>query len=140
MYKIWILIILFGMTLFSSSGYAEAKEKGKLWKGAATEKDLVVVVNFLINNKGKEIKLGGEKHKVTGKEELDVVINVLDCCDERGFLNYISVFGKVKDVKFPAFYVSVPADKIPEIDKNGEVTNIKFEPKARDFWMNAIKQ
>lgn len=140
MYKIWILIILFGMTLFSSSGYTEAKEKGKLWKGAVTEKDLVVVVNFLINNKGKEVNLAGKRHTITGKEELDVVITVPPCCDEGEFRKYISGFGEVRDVKFPTFYVTVPADKIPELDKNMEVTNIKFEPKAHDFWMKAIKQ
>lgn len=139
MYKTWILVILLSTALFSTSGYAT--EKGKPWKGSVTDADLAVVVNFLINNKGKEIGLAGEKHRITGKESLDVVINVLECCDEQEFLKFISsVLGKVKDVKFPAFYVSIPADKIPEIDKHGEVINIKFEPKAREFWMKVIKQ
>jgi hypothetical protein len=124
----------------SSSGYAEVGEKGKVWKGTATNEDLVVVVNFLINNKGKNIELAGKKHRITGKEKLDVVINILDCCDEREFLNYISGFGKVKDVQFPAFYLSVEADKVPEIDKKGDVVGIKLEPKAHDFWMKVIKQ
>lgn len=140
MYKTWILVILLSMALFSSSGYVEAEENGKLWKGAATEKDLVVVVNFLMNNKGKEIKLGGEKHKVTGKEKLDVVIAFMPCCDEGDAFKKASAFGKVSKVEFPDFYASIPADKIPEIDKIGEVMGIKLEPKAHDFWMKVIKQ
>lgn len=54
MYKIWILIILLS-TALSSSGYAEVGEKGKVWKGTVTNEDLVVVVNFLMNNKGKNV-------------------------------------------------------------------------------------
>lgn len=140
MYKTWILIILLGMALSSTAGYAEAKEKGKSWKGSVTEANLVTVVNFLINNKGKEIKLDGKKHTTTGKERLDVVINILSCCDKESFAKFISVFGEVKDVKFPSFHASVPADAIPEIDENGEVTEIKFEPAEHDLWMKAIKQ
>jgi len=138
MYKTWILIILLSLTLFSSSGYAE--EKGKSWKGAVSEADLVTVVNFLINNKGKEIVLAGEKHTITGKEKLDVEITVLSCCPEKQMRKYISDFGIVKDVKFPTFHATVPTDAIPEIDKNGEITDIKFESKARGLWVNAIKQ
>lgn len=47
------------------------------------------MVNFLINNKDKEIELAGEKHTITGKEKLDVVINVLSCCEEREFLTVV---------------------------------------------------
>ena len=140
MYKTWILIILLSMALFSTAGYAEAKEKGKSWKGSITEADLVVVVNFLINNKGKKIELDGKKHTITGKERLDVVINILSCCDKESFAKYISIFGEVKDIKFPSFHASVSADAIPEIDENGEVTEIKFEPAEYDFWMKAIQQ
>jgi len=140
MYKSLLLIILLGMALFSTAGYAEAKEKGKSWKGSVTEADLVTVVNFLINNKGKKFELDGKKHIITGKERLDVVINVLSCCDKESFAKYISVFGEVKDVKFPSFQASVPADAVPEIDENGEVTEIKFEPAEHVFWMNAIQQ
>jgi len=138
MYKTWILIILLMMALFSSLGYAE--EKDKSWKGAVSEADLVTVVNFLINNKGKEIELAGGKRVITGKEELDVEITILICCDEKVFRKYISTFGIVKDVKFPTFHSTVPADAIPEIDKHGEITAIKFESRARELWMNAVKQ
>lgn len=140
MHKAWILIILLGMVLFSSSGYAEVKEKDKSWKGSVTETNLIAVINFLINNKGKDIDIAGKKHRITGKEELDVEITFLSCCDEKEVFKYISGFGKVKGVKFPIFHASVPADKIPEIDKNGEVEKIKFEPEKREFWMKAIKQ
>ena len=140
MYKTWILIILLSTALFSSSGYVEAKEKGNPWEGSVTEADLVAVVNFLINNKGKEIELAGKKHTITGKEELDVEITVLPCCDEKVFRKYISTYGIVKDVKFPTFHVTVPADAIQEIDKHGEITAIKFESKARKLWMNAVKK
>lgn len=138
MLRAWILTILLSMSLFSTSGYA--KEKGKLWKGAVTKEDLVVVVNFLMNNKGKEIELAGKKHTITGKEKLDVVITILPCCDERMFHKEISALGEVRNVKFPTFYVTVPADAIPKIDKHGEITDIKLESKAREFWMKAIKQ
>jgi len=137
MLRAWILTILLSMSLFSTSGYA--KEKGKPWKGAVTEADLVVVVNFLMNNKGKEIELAGKKNTITGKEKLDVVITILPCCDERMFHKEISALGEVRNVKFPTFYVTVPADAIPKIDKHGEITDIKLESKAREFWMKAIK-
>ena len=138
MYKIWSLIILLGLSLFSTTGYAI--EKGKSWKGVVTEGDLVKVVNFLINNKGKEIKLDGKKHTITGKEELDIQTTILPCCDENMFRKYISTFGVVKDVKFPTFYAIVSADAIQELDKNGEIVEIKFAPKARDLWIKAIQQ
>lgn len=138
MYKAWTLKILLSMSLFLTSGYAE--EKGKPWKGSVTDADLAVVVNFLINKKGKEIELAGKKHTITGKEKLDVVITILPCCDERMFHKEISALGEVRNVKFPTFYVTVPADAIPKIDKHGEITDIKLESKARGFWMKAIKQ
>ncbi|MBU2507785.1 MAG: hypothetical protein KJ799_13840 [Bacteroidetes bacterium] len=137
--KTWILMILLNIALFLSPEYAEAQEKDKSWKGAVTEVDLVKAVNFLINNKGKEIYLVGKRHTITGKEELDVVITVLQCCDEKMFLEEISALGKIISVKFPHFYARMPLDTIPQIDKNGEVTEIKFIPESRGFWMNAIK-
>jgi len=138
MYKAWILIIVLSMTLFSSSGYAE--ERGKSWKGTVSEAGLVEVVNFLMNNKGKEIELAGKKHAITGKEKLAVEITVLQCCDEKAFRKYISTFGVVKDVKFPTFNVTLPADAIPKIDEHGEIVNIKLESKAHEIWMNTLKQ
>lgn len=141
MYKKRILIILLCMALFSTAGYAE--EKGKSWKGSVTEADLVVVVNFLMNNKGKEIKLDGKKHTITGKEQLDIVASVLGCCSEEEFrdaIKEVSTYGKIKNSEFPTIHASVPADAIPEIDKKGKVFDIRFEPEARDFWMKVIKQ
>ena len=138
MYNIWSLIILLGLSLFSTTGYAI--EKGKSWKGVVTEGDLVKVVNFLTNNKDKEIELDGKKHTITGKEKLSIQITVLPCCDANLFRKYISTFGVVKDVKFPTFYATVSADAIQELDKNGEIVEIKFAPKARDLWINAIQQ
>jgi len=136
MYKAWMLTILLSVSLFSASGYTE---EGKPWKGAVTKEDLVVVVNFLMNNKGKEIELAGKKHAITGKEKLDVVITILPCCDEKAFRKYVSTYGVVKSVKFPMFYATVPADAIQELDKHGEITTINFEPEKRDFWMKVIK-
>jgi len=130
--------MLLSLTLFSSSGYAE--EKDKSWKGAVSEADLVKVVNFLMNNKGKEIKLDEKKHTITGKEELNIQITILPCCNENMFRKYISTFGVVKDVKFPTFYAIVSADAIQELDKNGEIVEIKFEPEKRDLWIKAIQQ
>ncbi|MBU2498105.1 MAG: hypothetical protein KKE57_04335, partial [Proteobacteria bacterium] len=65
---------------------------------------------------------------------------ILPCCDENMFRKYISTFGVVKDVKFPTFYAIVSADAIQELDKNGEIVEIKFAPKARDLWIKAIQQ
>ncbi len=141
MYKTWILIIiLLSMVLFISSGYPEAEEKVKPWKGTVTEADLVVVVNFFINNKGKEIVLAGKKHTITGKEKLDVEIIALPCCDPKNFYKDISAYGEIKNFKFPSYHASVPADEIPKIDKTGEVQEIKFEPEKHDFWMKAIQR
>jgi len=140
MYRTWILIIFIGMAQLSSSGYAEAEEKGKSWKGAVADEDLVVVVNFLINNKRKEIVLAGENHTITGKEKLDIEIIALSCCDPIKFYKDISAYGKIRNFNFPSYLASMPADAIPEIDKNGEVREIKFEPKARKLWMMVIKQ
>lgn len=141
MYKPWILIIiLLSMVLFFSSGYPKAEEKVKPWKGTVTEGDLVVVVNFLINNKGKEIVLAGNKYIITGKEELDVEIISLPCCEPEKFYKVMSDYGKIKNFQFPSYHVSVPADEIPKIDKIGEVQGIKFEVGKRDFWMKAIQQ
>ena len=131
---------MFGIVLFSSSGYAETEEKGKPWEGAVTEAGLVTVVNFLINNKGKEIVLAGRKHTITGKEKLDLEIIALPCCDPKIFYKDISAYGEIKNFKFPSYHASVPADEIPKIDKTGEVEEIKFEPEKRDFWMKAIQQ
>ncbi|MBU4346053.1 MAG: hypothetical protein KKH29_01835 [Candidatus Omnitrophica bacterium] len=138
MYKTWILIIFFMMMLFSSSGYAE--ETDKSWKGAVSEADLVTVVNFLINNKGGEIVLAGEKHTITGKEKLDIEIIAHSCCEPKRFYKDISAYGEVKNFKFPSYRVGVPADEIPKMDELGEVQEIKFEPEKRDFWMKAIQQ
>ena len=138
MYKTWILIIFLMMMLFSSSGYAE--ETDKSWKGAVSEADLVTVVNFLTNNKDKEIELDGKKHTITGKEKLNIQITVLPCCDPKMFYKDISAYGEVKNFKFPSYRVSVPTDQIPKIDRTGEVQEIKFEPEKRDFWIKAIQQ
>jgi hypothetical protein len=154
----WTLIILLSMALFS--GCIEPKEEvtpttvapeettapttstaETEFKSIFTEADLVKVVNFLINNKGKEIELAGEKHVITGKEKLDVVISVMDCCTEEEFLAVVDVAlacGEVKDSSFPSFHASVPADEIPKIDSISDVTGIKFEPEARDFWMQVV--
>lgn len=110
------------------------------WKGSVAEADIVRVVNFLINNKGKEIEFAGGKHKITGKEKLDVQIIVSPCCDEEAFRKYISTFGVVKDVKFPTFYATVPANAIQKLDKRGDIVKIEFESKAQDFWMKVIEK
>jgi len=160
MYKTCTLIICLSMTLFSGCGGQKEEDKsttttGEInqkeqskptpavktkWEVAVTKSDLAIVVNFLINNKGKEIELSGEKYVITGKEKLDVEITVLLCCDEKMLRRYISTFGIVKDVKFPTFYSTVPANAIPEIDKYGEVEEIKFDPEERDFWMRVIQK
>ena len=142
--SIVVVLIASGLVLyykgFSTVGYAEAEERGKLWKVDVTEAGLVTVVNFLINNKGKEIVLAGEKHIITGKEKLDVEIIAMNCCDPESFYKDISAYGEVKNFEFSSYRVSVPAEQIPKIDKIGDVAEIKFKPEAHDFWMKTIKQ
>ena len=138
MYNILISLILLGMTLLPSSVYAE--KKGIAWEGSVTDADVVKVVNFLINNKGKEITLDGKKHIVTGREELDVEIISLPCCAPENVKKEISACGKVKNFQFPSYRASVPAEGIVKLDKNGEIEKIKFEPEKRDLWMKAIQQ
>lgn len=113
------------------------------WKGNVTKPALVIVVNYLINNKGKEIELAGGKHTITGKELLDVEVSVLDCCTPEEFdavVKTVSTYGKTKYCSSYDIYASVRADEIPKIDKIGNVMLIKFEPEAQDFWMQVIKQ
>jgi len=145
MYKTWILIVLLGMSLLSldvSIGAGE-KEKGiSKWKGNVTEADLVRVVNFLINNKGKEIDLAG-KHKITGKERLDIEVVILPCCSKEEFnkvVKTVSTYGNVKKSNFPSIHASVAVDDIPKIDEIGIISTIKFKPEAHSFWMKVIQQ
>jgi len=142
MYKTWILIVLLGISLLSVDVSAGEKEKGiSKWKGNVTESDLVRVVNFLINNKGKEIDLAG-KHKITGKERLDIEVAILECCSKEEFnkiVKTVSTYGKVKQSNFPSIHASVAVDAIPKIDEIGIISTIKFEPEAHSFWMKVIK-
>jgi len=142
MYKTWILIVLLGISLLSVDVPAGEKEKGiSKWKGNVTESDLVRVVNFLINNKGKEIDLAG-KHKITGKEKLDIEVVILECCSKEEFnkvVKTVSTYGKVKQSKFPSIHASVAVDAILKIDEIGIISTIKFEPETHSFWMKVIK-
>ena len=109
------------------------------WKSAKSEDYLVKVVNFLIENKGREIEVAGEMHKVTGKEKLDVKIEMLGCCTGGEFndlLESISARGEVKSSDFEqkTIHASVPADEIPKIDDVWNVARISFEPEARALW------
>ncbi len=143
--RIFLVIIVLSV-LVSGCNSQKSGEKHpanitpSLWQSDKADSDLVRVVNFLINNKGKEVELAGEKYKITGKGKLNIEIKILSCCDEMGFRKYISAFGEVEDVKFPTFHASLPADTIPEFEKNGEITEIRLEPEANELWMKVLNQ
>ena len=126
----------------SSIGEQQTSAVVSGWKSAKSEGDLVRVVNFLLNNKGKEIELNG-KHIITGKEKLNIKIKMLGCCTKPEFedvMELISKKGEVKSSNFNKreFHASVPADEIQEIDDIWNVERIDFEPEARNFWMEVV--
>ncbi len=113
------------------------------WKGKVSEVGIVSVVNFLLNNKGKEIELNG-KHIITGKEKLDIKIKMLECCTKSEFEDVMELISKKGEVKSSNFnkreiHASVPADEIPKIDDIWNVAIIEFESEARTFWMGVIR-
>jgi len=104
---------------------------------------LVRVVNFLGNNKGKEIELAGEKHTITGKEELIIKAVMLECCTKSEFddiLDSLSKIGVVKSSDFnkKEIQAELPADEIPKIADIWNVKRISLEPESRTLWMQVL--
>ena len=109
------------------------------WKNSKVESDLVIVVNFLENNKGKEIELAGEKQVITGKEKLGIKIVMLECCTKREFddlLDSLSKIGLVRSSDFDKreIQTDIPADEIPKIADIWNVERIDFQPEAKVLW------
>jgi len=113
------------------------------WENSKVESDLVKVVNFLENNKGKEIELAGEKHIITGKEKLGIRIMMLECCTKSEFDDLLGTLSKIGVVKSSDFdkkeiQTSIPADEIPKIANIWNVERIDFESEARIFWAQVL--
>ncbi|MBU4283760.1 MAG: hypothetical protein KKA61_02925 [Nanoarchaeota archaeon] len=113
------------------------------WKNSKVESDLVRVVDFLKNNKGKEIELAGEKHVITGKEELSIKVVMLECCTKREFDDILGSLSKIGVVRSSDFdkkeiQADIPVDEIPKIADIWNVERIDFEPEARIFWMQML--
>jgi len=148
------VIILIGVTLAIISlrgNFSEPKLAGRSnhkiaskWKGDKADSDLVRVVNFLEGNKGKEIKLSGEKHIINGKEELGIRIIMLECCTKEEFddiIKQISVNGKVKNSDFDKkeIWANVAVNEIPKLADIWNVKRIDFAPEARTLWLSITK-
>ncbi|MFH1591897.1 MAG: hypothetical protein ABIB47_00835 [Candidatus Woesearchaeota archaeon] len=113
------------------------------WKNSKVESDLVIVVNFLENNKGKEIELAGEKHVITGKEELSIKIVMLGCCTKSEFNDILGSLSKIGVVRSSDFdkkeiQADILATEIPKIADIWNVERIDFEPEARTFWTQIL--
>ena len=114
------------------------------WKNDKVESDLVRVVNFLENNKGKEIELAGEKHVITGKEKLGIKVVMLWCCTKSEFnyiLDSLSKIGVVRGSDFDKknIQADILADEIPKIADIWNVERIDFELEARTFWTQVLQ-
>ncbi|MFH1899367.1 MAG: hypothetical protein ABIJ82_02775 [Patescibacteria group bacterium] len=147
---ICIGLAIFGVTNFfpsSSRNFAstinpESTISG--WRNNKAGTELVSIVNFLKGNIGKEIKLEGEKHLITGKEMMSIKVIMLECCTKGEFaeiLDSISKIGKVKGSDFSKKEISaeLPADEIPKIADIWNVEKISLEPDAKILWESIIK-
>ena len=148
------IIIFIGLGIFLASNFLtvptqdlsspnQLKSAISEWKNSKVKPDLVRVVNFLENNKDKAIELAGEKHVITGKENLSIRVVMLECCTKGEFaeiLDDISKTGKVKHSDFnkKEIIAELPADEIPKIADIWNVERIDFEPEARTFWTQIL--
>ena len=146
---ILFIILCIGISVFLSDNFLKPSTSDSTstitseWKNSKVEADLVSVVNFLENNKGKEIELAGEKHIITGKEELSIKIVMLECCTKSEFddiLDSISKVGVVRSSDFDKkeIQADMPADEIPKIADIWNVEKIDFEPEAHTFWTQVL--
>ncbi|MFH1592283.1 MAG: hypothetical protein ABIB47_02870 [Candidatus Woesearchaeota archaeon] len=113
------------------------------WKSDKVESDLVRVVNFMENNKGKEIELVGEKHIITGKEKLSIKVVMLECCTKKEFNDILDSLSKIGVVKSSDFdkkeiQADIPVDEVPKIADIWNVERIDFEPEARTLWTQVL--
>ena len=133
-----IIIFLSGTFFRPPAGNFTGESKSE-WKNSKVELDLVKVVNFLKGTIDKEIKLNGEKHIITGKEEIGIKIVMLDCCTKDEFaviLDNISKIGKVRNSDFSKkeIFAELPAEEIPKIADIWNVERIDFQPEAKALW------
>jgi len=142
------VIIFIGIGIFLSGNFfrpstSDFTPTATEWKNNKVESDLVRVVNFLENNKGKEIELAGEKHLITGKEKLGIKVVMLECCTKSEFNYILDDFSKIGVVRGSDFdkkeiQADIPADEIPKIADIWNVERIDFESEARTFWMQVL--
>jgi len=134
-----LIIIFLSGKFFRPSANDFTNKITKEWKNRKVESDLVRVVNFLENNKDKEIELAGEKHLITGKEKLGIKIVMLECCLKPEFDRIIDSLSKIGVVRGSDFdkreiQADIPADEIPKIADIWNVERIDFQPEAKALW------
>ena len=139
-----IIVFLSGNFFRPSTGDSTSTITAE-WKNRKVGSDLVRVVNFLENNKGKDIELAGEKHVITGKEKLGIKVVMLGCCMESGFediLGSLSKIGVVRSYDFDKreIHADIPADEIPRIADIWNVERIDFEPEALNYWSEILEK
>ena len=114
------------------------------WENNKAESKLVSLVNLLKENIGKEIRLGEERHLITGKEMLGIKVIMLECCTKgefRDMLDSISKIGKVRgsDYSKKEILAELPADEMAKIAEIWNVETISLEPDAKILWESIIK-
>jgi hypothetical protein len=134
--------VWFFWTDFSKSSLITGQSVSE-WKSDKVNPDLVNVVNFLENNKGREIELYGKKGVITGEEKLDVTIKMLECCTKEEFddlLGSLSTIGEVSSSNYEQKLIqaSLPANKISALADIWNLERMSFEAKARAFWIKII--
>jgi len=149
------IIIFIGLAIFAVSNFFLPSVRNSAltinpestileWRNIKAELELVRTVNFLKGNIGKEIKLEGEKHLITGKEMISIKVIMLECCTKgefREMLDNISKIGKVKSSDFSEkeIQAGLLADEIPKIADIWNVETISLEPEAKILWESIIK-
>lgn len=149
------IIIFIGLAIFAVSNFFLPSVRNSAltinpestileWINIKAELELVRTVNFLKGNIGKEIKLEGEKHLITGKEMISIKVIMLECCTKgefREMLDNISKIGKVKSSDFSEkeIQAGLLADEIPKIADIWNVETISLEPEAKILWESIIK-
>jgi len=139
-----ISLIIFSTNFFKTFSFSKSEKATLEWKNNKVESDLVRIVNFLENNKGKYIELAGEKHIITSKEELSIKIVMLECCTKSEFDDILGSLSKIGVVRGSDFdkkeiQADIPVDEISKIADIWNVERIELEPKSEDIWIQLIK-
>jgi len=140
------VIILVSVGIFLAGNFPtvptqlnQQKSTTSKWENNKAESGLVILVNFLEKNIGKEIEIGGEKHLVTGKEIIGIKVVMLECCTKGEFadiLDDISKTGKVKSSDFSQkeIIAQLQINEMPKIADIWNVERISLESDTKILW------